>query len=252
MTVFNKIKSLIKQLLPTGRAFRMPIGGDGDKLIEATADGLARTYNDIQSTLDAILPDNSNFTEDDATDWEIRLGMIVNPDVDLEIRKSAIIRKMNHPGTIRARNSADYFQDQLHQAGFTDLFVHANNDYLSIYEILSIDGNFQLGDFQLGDQQLADVYSFFSDCFALIQLGDYQLGQWQLGSYKWCDIIANHIDKSIDEDFYIGNDKRTFIIGGETFGSFGELETSRLNEFRQLVLRLKPVESVAINLINYT
>jgi uncharacterized protein YmfQ (DUF2313 family) len=252
MSTFVKIKSLIKQLLPTGRAFRMPIGGDGDKLIEATSEGLARVHDDIQSTLNAILPDNSNFTEDDATAWEIRLGMIVNPLVDLEIRKSAIIRKMNHPGTIKARQSADYFQEQLHLAGFTGVFVHANNDYLSIEEILNEGEGYQLNDFQLGDSQLGDAYSIYSDCFEVIQLGDYELGAWQLNSYKWCDIIANHIDKELDSRFFIGNDKRTFVIGGELFGKFGDIPAGQVNEFRQLVLKLKPVESVALLLINYT
>ena len=31
------LKKLAKQLLPTGRAFRMPSNGDGDKFLEAIA-----------------------------------------------------------------------------------------------------------------------------------------------------------------------------------------------------------------------
>lgn len=252
MSTFIKIKSLLKQLLPTGRGFKMPLDGDGDKFIEVNAASNASTYDDIVSTLNAILPDNANFTADDATDWEKRLGMIVSPLVDLEIRKAAIIRKMNHPGTIPARQSSDYIESQLHLAGFTDAYVHANRDFLSVYEILSIGYPIQLGDNQLGDAQLGNVFSYHSGCFHTVQLGDVQLGSWQLGTNVWCDIIANHIDLDIDKLFYIGENYRTFVIGGAVFGDFGNVDPDRIDEFRQLVLKLKPANSVAILLLNYT
>ena len=250
MSSFSRIKQLMKQLFPTGRAFRMV--NDGDKLIEAVSEGKSRAYDDIVSTLDAILADNANFTEDDATAWEIRLGMIVNPGLTLEERKMAILRKYNHPGIIQARQSADYFEDQLHAAGFTSIFVHENVDNLNIEQILALNADLiQLGDAQLGDNQLGNPFSFFSPCLSKYQLGDAQLGGIQLGSTTWCDIIANHIDVELDKNFLIGPNNRTFIIGGSVIGEFGTLDSERISEFRQMVLKMKPVNSVAYLLINY-
>ena len=144
MIFVDSIKKLVRQLLPTGRAFSMK--NDGGKLINATAEGQTKLHNDILSTLDSILPDNDNFTADDANDWEVRLGMIVNPDLSLEIRKKAIIRKMNHPGSIPARQSADYLENQIHAAGFSDgVYVHENINNWDIEQILSITSNNQMG-----------------------------------------------------------------------------------------------------------
>lgn len=251
MSSFDRIKKLTRQLLPTGRALRMV--DEGDKLIEATVEGQSRLFDDITSTLFAILADNDNFTEQDATEWEIRLGMIVSTGLDLETRKEAILRKYNHPGTIEARQSADYVEGQLQDAGFVDVFVHENVNNLSIEQILTAGESalIQLGDAQLGDNQLGNPFSFFSSCLTKLQLGNVQLGSPQLGSTNWCDKIANNIDVSLDEFFFIGPNNRTFVIGGAIFGTFGEIEAIRTDEFRQLVLRIKPVNSIAFLLINY-
>src|SRR5690606_32537660 len=84
-----------------------------------------RAYADALKIQDAQLPDNDGFTADDATDWERRLGMIYSPLVPLADRKLAILRKMNHPGTIKARQNWLYVEGQLRAAGF-DVYVHEN------------------------------------------------------------------------------------------------------------------------------
>lgn len=254
MATFDKIKSLLKQLLPTGRAFRLaPNGTGGDKFIESNSESISRAHNDVISLLNSILPDNANFTADDATDWEVRLGMIVSPLVDLELRKAAIIRKMNHPGTIQARQSADYFQSQLHLAGFTGVFVHANNGYLSIESILGLNELVAIsGRTRSGMSRSGNVFSLFSEYFYTVRSGTTRSGLRRSAEKYYMDKIANHIDSSLDLNFVVGNNKRTFVIGGEIFGEFGEIPTERISEFRQLVLKLKPINSVAYLLINYT
>lgn len=117
MAVIDRIKKLSKSLFPTGRAFKMPVGGSFEKLMSGLAASEERAYEDALSILDSAIPDNDNFTEEDAAQWERRLGLIVGSGT-LEQRKQAIIRKMNHPGIVKARQHRLFLETQLQAAGF--------------------------------------------------------------------------------------------------------------------------------------
>lgn len=249
MIVIDSVISLVRQLFPTGRAFRMK--DDGAKLIDSTSIGQTQLHNDILSTLDSILPDNDNFTESDAYQWEVRLGMIVNPDLDLEVRKQSIIRKMNHPGDIPARQSADYLEGQIHASGFDEgIHVYENVNNWSIEQILSVTSDNQMGIHQMGIHQMGSVYTFHTR-FNKFQMGNAQMGTHQMGSNYWEDCIVNNIYEIKDKYYYINDNSRTFVICGDVFGEFGNIDGTRKEEFRQLVLKIKPVKSVAIVLLNY-
>lgn len=246
----SKVGRFIKQLLPTGRAWNLP--KDGDKFIESNSERTQELFTDILSTLDSILPDNAGFSEYDATRWEQRLGMITTPGLDLATRKLAIARKLNYPGTIRARQSADYFQEQLRLAGFMDVYVHENPNNLSPENILLMNGTvFQIGDAQFGDGQFGNTYSYYNGLFKIAQFGDAQMGSVQFGEYVFNKIIANSIFSELDKYFHYSNNDRTFVLGGATFGSFGTIDASREQEFRQLILKLKPAKTVGLLFINY-
>lgn len=248
----DRFIALTKQLYPTGRAFNIHSGSMIERLHEALSLSEESTYLDIVSTLDSILPDNANFTADDATLWEKRLGLITNELVPLQDRKDAIIRKLNHPGTIKARQNYKYIQDQLQLAGF-NVWIHENPDLYTPEDALSLNGNYiQLGDAQLGDSQLGDVYSYYSSLFDFVQLNDQQLGSFQLGEYIFTNKIANRINESLDSTFNVGSNLRaTFFVGGETLGTFADVDVQRKDEFRQLILKLKPVQSIGFMFINY-
>ena len=212
----------------------MPKSGWLESLMYALSLSENKAYNDALSIQNAILPDNADFTEDDATDWERRLGMITNSTVILEDRKKAIKRKMNHPGTIKARQHFLYIQGQLQAAGF-DVYVYENRFpyYDGTYytrSIFSVVGTLGVNEFQHDDAQH----------------GDAQHG----GAYS--NIIVNYIDEEIDNRFFITDNLRnTFFIGGTTLGSFANLTAARKDEFRQLILKLKPAEMVGYLLVNY-
>jgi len=234
MATTDKIKNLFKQLFPTGRGFAVPKDGDKEKLVEATADELAQVFDDAISIFDSILPDNDNFTADDATRWEERLGLITGESISLDDRKEAIKAKMNHPGTILARQSADYMQDQIQDAGFPTVFVFENKfpdgyDFTTMYPSeFDVSGlvEFQHGDFDHGDQEHGDF---------------------------WGDIIVNHIDFLKDQSFPIpASLKGTFIISAGTVGDFTLVEEARRDELRQLILKTKPAESIGFLFITYT
>lgn len=250
--ISDKILALTRQLYPRGRVFNMAKDSNVEKLHKALGESETRAYEDALSILDSILPDNPNFTPDDATDWNVRLGMIVNLAASQSDRNSAIIRKMNHPGDIPARQSHDYLQDSLQLAGF-DVYVHENIPEQGIISVLGLtSGAPQLGDGQLGDFQHANVFSIFSLLLLKMQHGDYQLGDGQHDQYFYTQKVANHIDYLLDINFNVGvNLRSTFYIGGQTFGDFANVDLNRRDEFRQLILKIKPAQAVSFNLINY-
>ena len=162
----------------------MPENSYLENLMYALSLSENQAYNDALAIQNSILPDNAEFTADDATDWERRLGMIISPLVDLELRKLAIRRKMNHPGDIKARQHFLYIEGQLRAAGF-DVYVYENRfPYGGSYytrTLFDIIGGVGIDDLQHGDSQH----------------GDSQHG----GTYS--NIIANYIDEVIDSNFSI-------------------------------------------------
>lgn len=220
MFSIDKIKKLTKQLFPTGRAFNYPIDGGLDKLMSSLAESEKRAIDDNYSILDQILPDNSNFSADDATKWENRLGMITVSGVSLSDRKESIKRKMNHPGTSPARQSHDYLQNGLQAAGF-NVYVNEN-----------VSGSPVLG--------------------TVIQSGQIQSGQLQSGSMPYLFKVANSLDAEVDSNFIVSNNFRSvFIVGGSVLGTNADVQLLREKEFRQLILKLKPANTVAFLKINY-
>lgn len=231
----DRILALTKRLYPTGRAFNMPTGGVLEKLNKGLIVSENQLYEDSLSTFDSLLPDNINFTSSDATDWERRLGMISNSSVTLSDRKLAIARKLNYPGLIPERSSYLYLEEQLRNAGFS---VH-------VYENRFASG----GGYITKTPAIA-----FGLAAQYVQLNGYSLGTFQLGggSPAYVDKVANYIDETLDAPFNPGGDLRsTFFItkGGLTTPASIYLE--RKNEFRQLILQLKPLNTIAYLLVNY-
>ena len=239
MEAFDKIVKLTGQLFPTGRAFRAPVGGDAEKFRKALARSEARFFDDAKSVLNSQLPDNDDFTADDATDAERRYGLVSNTNVSLADRKLAIQRKLNHPGTIPARQYYLYLQRELRAAGF-DVYVYENRfDYGDGSFYTKTPDQFSLEAYPVVDIQHSDM----------IEHGEYEHGGSIYGSK-----IANHIDEELDDEFEIPDDNRrsTFFIGYTPAGTWATLDDERKAEFRQLVLKIKPVQTIAFVLCHFT
>lgn len=237
MALDETILKLTRQLYPTGRAFRMPMGGDAEKLHKALAQSESRAYADALSILKSLLPDNDDFTEDDASDWERRLGMITNPLVSLADRKLAIQRKMAFPGTIKARSNFRFLERELRAAGF-DVYVYENR-----YP----DG--------LGGYLTKTPAEAASVGYAQVQHGQIQHGTARHG-VRFINRIVNYIDDDRDSLFDVGtNFRSTFFIGGPLdLGGLittADVDVNRKPEFRQTILRIKPVQMVGFLIINY-
>ena len=93
IAIIDVFADLARQLYPTGRAWYMNKNGTFDNLHKAINRSFVRVVQDSYLTLDSVFPDNNNFSENDATLWEYRLGLITNTSLDLETRKQIILRK---------------------------------------------------------------------------------------------------------------------------------------------------------------
>ena len=205
------------------------------------------------------MPDNSEFDEMDALNWEKALGLYTEESLDLEERKIIITRKMQHPGQVKARQHYLYLEGELQKVGF-NVFVHENrfDDGSGGYE------TFDPGEFQAGAEQLG-----------ISELGIAELG----GALEGSDytIVANHIIEDKDSNFFLsilgGEElgiselgiaelgggslsrqdqlKATFFIGSESFPNKADVPLLRKNEFRELILKIKPAQTVGFLYINY-
>lgn len=234
MGVFEDIKRLSVQLMPTGRAFKTPIGSYRERLEAVMSETEFEFYQEAYSLLYTILPDNSNFTTDDAAMWEVRLGLPIST-ASIADRKAAIVRKLNHPGTVKARQNHRYVQAQLQLAGF-NVYIHEN-----------IIDNYPTGwDYETPDEWIGGTWPRYT-----VQLNDEQLNDFQLGG-NLSDFVANKDTQVQDATFVIAAPMfNIFFIGGQTSGTTANVSSEREKEFRQLILKLKPVQTVAMLAINY-
>lgn len=230
MTRIDEIYKLTKSLFPNGRAFWLS-EETIQIFIRALCISEAEAYDESLSILSSILPDNDNFTPEDATLWERRLNIAVNPPLlTLDERKTLIARKYAFPGSFIYRQNWRYVEYQLQYAGF-NVWVHENR----------FDDGF--GGFEYINQLELSIIQHASDT----ELGsDLEMGD------PGMDLIANLPDAI--EVFDVGettNFKGGFYIGGETFPDRAIVPKQLEKEFRKLVLTLKPTNTFAILLIDF-
>ncbi len=236
MSIADKIISLTKQLLPQGRAFKVPVGGELEKLNTGIAQSQETAWNDAVSILDSAIPDNANFSALDASQWEKRLGLITNTAVPLVDREMAILRKMNHPGDIPARQAWIYLQGQLQAAGFNVwVFENRFSDGMGGY-YTKTPSQFSPG--------TPDDFTEHSD--DVEHSDDLEHGG------NDTEKVVNNVSNELDAGFDIGsNYVNTFFIGGQVPGDYADVDANREVEFRELIKKLKPTHSVGYLLINF-
>ena len=238
MALTDTIVELSKRLFPKGFAFKMPKNGYSERLLSALSIEEAAAYTAMLSTLNSILPNNDNFTADDATRMEAWLGIKTNTALSLADRKAAITRKLNHPGNSPARNSALFIQSQLQLAGF-DVYVYENR----FYEGSPPEWITKTPSEILSDTVGAAYYDGFS-------YGDaYYGGDW---SDEGISIVVSHLEEDLDASWVTAtNWRRTFFIAGSSITTFADVDEYRKIEFRELICKLKPVQTVGILFVNY-
>lgn len=215
----NDILKLKKQLLPTGRAFVVPQDGNFEKLLLGLAGQEAAIYNVALDLLNSVIPDNDNFTVEDAAYWEKALSVSSSESDSLTNRKAAIYRKMQFPGGAKGRQHKNYLEGQLRAANFN----------VTIYEYGDIK-NYFAG----VKHSLKTLHKYFT-----------RHGGWMIPTYT--GIIANYLDESLETEIpaTLDNLKNVFWIAGSTFDEFVSIPPYRIEEFRHIILTIKPLHTVA-------
>lgn len=232
--ISDKLIALVRQLYPTGRAFRVPKDGVQEAFHIATNIELEQLYSDCVAILYSILPDNANFSVSDASEWEVRLGMRDGSANSLSVRMAAILRKLQYPNQNPAKENYLNLQRELQLAGF-NLYVYENR--FPIYPV--------------GYYTQDPLTLYGASLLSQVQHGDFQHGSIQHG-YYFNSKVANHIDEAKDYYFDIGtNFKSTFYVGGNPIGTFGNEPLARKNELRELILKIKPIQTVGFLAINF-
>lgn len=120
----NNTKALLRQLYPTGRAWQGE--GDSELAFKVKSDAVADYLYKLETFVSSILPDNDLFDEQDAINWERRLGLDYDPDsLTLEERKSEITRKLSFPGGYKYTLTLEFLEYQLRASSF-DVRVYRN------------------------------------------------------------------------------------------------------------------------------
>jgi hypothetical protein len=161
--------------------------------------------------------------------------------------------QVNHPVEIKAGGIqilavpaivGTYTIDFTYLGGLPRVAVHDNfgfNSIVSSFSVVEILTATKTPVEVSGDTSLLEA----------VQYGQVEYGQADYG-YVFTNKIANSINESDDLYFDIGSDlSATFFIGGSTIGSYANVPLSRHDEFRQLILKLKPVQNVGFLFINY-
>jgi hypothetical protein len=220
----SDIIKLIKQLFPTGIAFRLTFSSVFKKIMYSLGISHQIVATRALSIFDKLLMDNNNLVDADLTLWEQRLGLVVSPiGLSIDQRKSLILQAYIFPGTQIYRQNWRFIQWEIQQAGFTNLFVFENTIPIDVYN----NNNFNLNSHRLGQ---------------------YRLNQQGI-QYE---LVANSSNPS--EIFDLGNSnnsKSCFFICGSTFGTFSTVPTFLHVILRQLILKLKPANTVAVLMINW-
>lgn len=227
-TLSSIMSELASQLYPTGRAFYMLKGFVMDKIHLAFNMSFIRIINDCQSTIDSAFPDNENFNEDDCELWEYRFGIVTDLTLSVSDRRKAIYRRMSRGRNVPARQHKSYIEYQLQLAGF-DVYVHENTKpFRTPQEVIST---------------------------AIVSVqhgGDTQHGIGTQHGGGSSQVIAN--SHKPNESYSVGANRlwATFFIGGAILGETANIPPKREEEFRELVLKLKPAHLVAFTFINFT
>jgi len=227
------MSNLASQLYPTGRAFSFKKQGVMDNTHLAFNRSFIRIIDDAQLTLDSTFPDNDNFSVEDCELWEYRFGIVSNNLLTLQQRKSAIYRRMSRGRNVPARQHKNYIQSQLQLAGF-DVYLYENG---------FIEGGITVY------KRPQDIIALLTNSVQHGGTSQHGIGFQHGGSSS--QIIANSYKAN---ELYSVSDARlwaTSFIGGATLGTYATIPASREEEFRELVLKLKPAHLAFFTFVNY-
>ena len=264
----NILLWLCRKLFPNGRAFNMPLpvetgsyitdeagnnvtdeagnflvtedfssnGGHLYRLMRALGIQFAIAWTAARGVSDAQLPDNLNFTLDDCNDWYRRLGIYNSGLLTRSQMIAGITQWWNHNNPpINCQNYL-YIQNQLQLAGFN----------VNVYE-----NRFPLG----GTYITKTISEVLGEPVGNSVYGGIVYGEAVYGGTYSLDgvtICANYLEDASDASVVVTNWRSTFYIADPSgITTFATIPAARHIEFRQLLIKLKPIHTIGILFVNY-
>jgi len=266
--VSKQIKELNKQLYPTGRAWGYVHGSEqSETIVTRFVDGIGnpfvdglgnafiqtfgseaspskrlvnaflksheRYYVDLLSLLNELLADNDGFDAIDASNWERVFGLI-STGLTLDERKANILRRQAYPSGVEERGNYLLIQDELQKAGFNVYLTENRFADGAGWEVQTPTLPFTLCANYI-DESLDATY--FDNIFSSSEMGIAESG-----------VAEMEFLEQPPTDIQL---RQTFFIGGSSFPSTVNVALVRKDEFRQLILKLKPAQTVAYLYVNY-
>lgn len=223
---------MVAILYPTGRAWNLPENGKFAAMHSGINLSLVQMALDAAASIDATFPDNVNFDSGDADLWEYRYGIPFNASLTLQQRMANIYQAMAFPQNILGRQSPSYIEAMLRQAGFD---VH-------VYQNIFFDGGGNL--YQKTPAEVLGTVVDITQFGPPTQFGS----DTEFGGVNFAVIANNETAESYTTG---GNLWATFFISGPAINIPATVSKFRQQEFRRLVLKLKPAHLVAFLLVNF-
>lgn len=212
-------------------------GGYLYRLMRALGIQGAIAWGAARGVQDAQLPDSINFTIQDCHDWYRRLGIYDSGAVSYSDMCAAIKQWWAHGNPpINCQNYL-YIQGQLQAAGFN----------VNVYENRFPSGGTFIT--KTPDEVLGLPIE-------LAEYGSFEYGDTEYGTGTGADgvtLIANYLEDALDSGVVITNWRSSFYIADPaSITTFATIPAARHTEFRQLLMKLKPIHTIGILFVTYT
>lgn len=214
------LNNVYKILYPTGAAFKTLQGSFRSKVHDGVDYALSDFFDIKDSFFNGLYPDNDLITIKEIDFLSYIYGLEYPSGTTFSQKKQLLLNRMNRSGAANYKQSAIYMQKVLNDFGF-DVMVTENTSGNIPVELMTV--NF-------------------------IQHGiNVQHGMGMQLGMKHLPVIAN--SQELREVYSLGannNWAAFFITGIGGLDQYIPVQDSRMREFRELVLRLKPAHTVAV------
>jgi len=243
-------EKIISGIFPTGRAW-LPrplkvlsaiVGGIGDEI--------KKWYDFMLLVKDSIFPELMD--ESFIPDWETRFRLPYQAGLTIAERRERLATQWTNSGG----QTQEYIQGKLRESGF-DVYVISGIQYVEFQSILG--DELVLGDFYLEGNIAGYAYAI-DPCEQYVAagaiLGDFVLGDNFVLDVNRPRIIQNHINAIYENEDACPiapfRHKFVFYISGDPIDitALASIPSARYNEFRELVLRYKPMRTWAFAFLN--
>lgn len=247
--------------------------GQGNVFVDGTSIGadfntqilLAETQalSDFNDKMDQLLaqkyPDNPVFDQEDTENWERVFGISPADSMTLEERRQVVVAKQQYPNGVIDRGHWKFIQDQLQANGF-DVYLHENRTEATEFTT-------QCGISQCSDETQCGGFNYPTEVFEAVEPDP-----------SYTEYCANYLEPELDATVFdpgggtycgsaqCGDDTQcsdpvfedrnqqlsyTCFVSAATYPNKADVPLDRKNEFRELLLKLKPAHVVMILYINY-